>query len=213
MSSVTKEAAIQIADLADDGFEATFAVYKNIAIETLQEFGDVDRIRKLGSITGAFNALIKTVRAIQQKNDPAELEEETVALSTIYALYPDIPIVKEGKAVIREEVMIVEKRFVEVREVKRTESPPKLALTSLVSLAKKYHLLSIIARRMQAGLDVYDQLHAAAYDLQIQYDSTNEWSKVYPKEFKPLKNRNHLMEIMPRVESLKERGGTKIIRP
>ncbi len=198
-----EEAAQQIAKLADDGFQATLEVFQNIGIETIQEFGDIGMLRRYGSTTCVFETLLKIVRAFERMNSRAEVENEFMAEKLIEGVYPAVPMVKEGKVVTGPEYSFAGGKVQIIGEkVQRTFSPPNTALRNLAQLAKKYRIVSILAKQFEAGIDVYDQLYKSAYELQNQYDQTKTSAQTYQKEFKPLRERNHLEDILPKLAAI-----------
>jgi len=202
---VTKEeTALQIAKLADDGFEATLDVFKNISTETVQLFGDIKIIRRYGSAIKAFEALMETIRAFEHMNTEADVENEFVSESVIDSLYPAVPMVKEGRVVTGPEYSFTGGKAQIVGEkVQRTYSPPSLALKCLAWLAKKYRIVSILAKQFEKDDEVYNNLIRAAYSLQEQYDDAKLWAQTYQNEFKPLEERNHLTDIFPKLAAAK----------
>lgn len=210
-----EEIARQIAKLADDGFNATYETFQNIVTETIQEFSDIRVIKKFGSVARAFEMLIRIVRTIQSKSSVGDVENESSSESAVDTIFIEVPMVKEGKVVTGPEYSFSGGKAQIIGErVQKTSSPPNIALKGLVRLAKKYHIISIQAKQLEAGVDTYDELYMSAYDVQTQYDQTKAMTQTYKNEFKTLEERNHLEDIMLKLAEITRmmKGGTTVRR-
>jgi hypothetical protein len=214
---VTKEEiAEQIAKLADDGFNATYETFQNIATETIQEFSDIRVIKKFGSVARAFEMLIRIVRTIQSKSSVGDVENESSSESAVDTIFIEVPMVKEGKVVTGPEYSYEEGKAKIIGErVQKTSSPPNIALKGLIRLAKQYRIVSILAKQLEQGLDTYDQLYMSAYDVQTEHDNAIVMAYKYKNDFKPLEERNHLRDIMLKLTQITKlmKGGTTVRRP
>lgn len=172
---VTKEVkAREIAELAEEGLDATIKCLEAIAIETFKMYTSVEEVTKYKSVPNAMAFLTNSILKIKDDSGAA-----LRAVLLVRTLYPEE----------------IGPRIAPIANI------PRQVLLSLIKLAMKYKSMAMLAIEFTQNEALINDLVGKVTELQIAFDQATVWASQYPKEFEQLK-RDTIADISRLVSSI-----------